>query len=110
MPKVYIPSAGHNDFTIAKQFGDLEFICPPGQSHFRISAIIKIIEERLLDIKQKDYLIMVGTNVVVSICLIEWLKKLGTCNMLIYHSKLNKYIKRKVKFDDEGLKEIYELQ
>lgn len=95
--KEYLPFM---DFRNAAEYGNLEVLIEPGLTVFSPGPMVKMIKERLKDIKPEDYLICVGDPAVIGIAVsIASIFNQGRVNLLKYNRKSKTYIKVEVNLD-----------
>lgn len=66
MPRVYIVQEDHKkNFKAAEEFGEVSFLQPFGQVDIDIAT--RVIDAKLQDINEQDYLLLVGDPVLIAI-------------------------------------------
>lgn len=94
MAKVFIVNDTHHDYSGAMQFGELVSITEGQVPIFKTGVLSNIIEDKLKDFTEEDYVLVSGpaiVNVMVSTTLYN---RFETIKFLIFDAKQQEYVVR----------------
>jgi hypothetical protein len=94
---VYVANLSAHDYTAASEYGVLKPVTIGMIDLTNPDRLLtQIIEETQLS-TDEDYLLFSGPPLVCALCLLVWLTKHNTCNMLIFDAKdRSRYIARTI--------------
>ena len=96
MPKVYIVTRGHHDFSKAERYGELVFMTEGLISVKQIGVMIRTILEHLRDSTPEDYVMIYGPTMMVSLLCSIFVLRHSVLNILIYNQETERYMLHRV--------------
>ena len=99
-PTVWIPKSAGHSFAAAEAYGVLRFMFDETVSPFNLDLLREELYRILEQAKQEDFLLPSGNTVLNMLTLYEWSMRFDVCNLLLFHVRERKYIKRKLNFKE----------
>jgi hypothetical protein len=104
-PKVYVVAKGYHDWSAAETHGELVFLSTEPFGRTSVSNMMRTFEPVLEESEPEDFIIISGLSVMCSLACSLFVLKHRRLNLLLFDAATEKYIKRKVMFD-QGDKEL----
>lgn len=97
-PLVFVPNKNNNDFSAAREFGELIFLTEGPISRFAVTALHKTLRQKLEQAEAHDYLMITSLNIITAIATGILVSRFQRANFLIY-SQTDGYTARSVTFE-----------
>lgn len=98
-PRVYVTEKGSHDYSKAAEHGELKFLYDKSSraNVFASDALVKEIEEKLVDSNSDDFLLLSGSMTPAVISFYVLMNKHGLVQNLLYSFKNNDYELRTIR-------------
>lgn len=96
MPVVYITNFSAHDYSAASRYGSIKPVSVGIVNLLNPDRLITQAIEETKGSSEEDYLLFSGPPVMCALCLIVWLSKHESCNILIFDAKEREYVARKI--------------
>jgi hypothetical protein len=99
MPRVFIVNKSGHDYKPAEKWGDLYPLTEGTVHPLQTDRIRKLIEGALSCSIKQDYLLLSGAPILNALAAVEFYRKHGLVNYLVYDAKQHNYVLREVHID-----------
>lgn len=106
MPKVFIISHSGHDYSPAEQHGELVFISRGPIGKFNTGTMYRAAKRALANSTPEDFILLSGPGILSSIVCALFASKHGKLNILLYCGTDNRYIVRRIAFDEDRKKHV----
>jgi len=91
MPVVWITNEGGHDYKDAERFGRLMPITTGSINPFNPDRLMVMVSHRLHVAGKEDFLAISGSPLLNALALAMWLRRFGTCNVLLWSHRDKEY-------------------
>lgn len=99
MPTVFITAFQGQDLSHAKMFGNVRPITTGRIESFKIDVLARQVNEALQDSRPEDWIIATGHMILGVMAAMEFARRHGRVNFLIWHAVQHKYLPRVLQFE-----------